>query len=300
MQLGAVYPQTEMAGNLDAARRIGPAVEEMGYDYLLAYDHVLGAVHDDRTPNLLGPYTERDPFHDPFMLFAYLAGRTDRLRFATGVLILPQRQTVLVAKQAADLALLSNDRLRLGVGVGWNWVEYDSLGQEFKTRGARADEQIGLLRRLWSEEVVSFSGRFDTIDRAALVPRPLSPIPIWIGGFSEAALSRAARLGDGFIFTGASGAARSFAPEITLDWWNRIRQAVANEGRPVDQFGGELMIRLHRDPADAIRALEWWAEQGGTHASIVTLGLGLESVDAHLDYFAVAAELAAPYQTQAR
>src|SRR5262249_52891598 len=157
----------------------------------------LGAVHEDRIPPLWGPYDENDPFHDPFVLFAYLAGRTERLAFVTGVLVLPQRQTALVAKQAADLALLSGDRFRLGVGVGWNPVEYTGLGQDFATRGLRLDEQIGLLRRLWGEPVVSFEGRFDAIDRAGTVPRPRRLIPIWLGGWVEAALRRAARLGDG-------------------------------------------------------------------------------------------------------
>ena len=204
MQIGAVYPQTELRGDPSAVRRIGRAVEDLGFDHLLAYDHVLGAVHADRTPPLTGPYTERDPFHDPFVMFAYLAAITERIGFATGVLVLPQRQTALVARQAADVDLLSGGRLRLGVGVGWNDVEYEALGQDFRTRGAREEEQIGLLRRLFTEPVVNFSGRFDRVDRAALVPRPARPIPIWLGGSGEAAFERAARLADGFIFFGTA------------------------------------------------------------------------------------------------
>src|SRR6202045_2206769 len=194
MQIGAVYPQIELRGAPSAVRRLGLAVEELGFDYLLAYDHVLGAVHADRTPQLTGPYTEHDPFHDPFVMFAYLAAITERLRFATGILILPQRQTALVARQAADLDLPSGGRLRLGVGIGWNHVEYEALGQQFRTRGARQEEQIGLLRQLFTEDVVDFSGRFDQNYRAALVPQPAHPIPIWVGGSSEAAYDRAARL----------------------------------------------------------------------------------------------------------
>ena len=163
MQIGVVYPQIELGGNPEAVRRIGRAVEELGFDHLLAYDHVLGAVHAERQPPLSGPYTEADPFHDPLVMFAYLAGLTERLGFVTGVLILPQRQTALVARQAADVDLLSGGRLRLGVGIGWNHVEYVALGQDFATRGAREEEQIGLLRRLWSEPVVDFDGRFDHI-----------------------------------------------------------------------------------------------------------------------------------------
>src|SRR3984957_18542098 len=147
--IGVVYPQTELRGDPEAVRRIGRAVEDLGFDHLSAYDHVLGAVHADRNPPLTGPYTEHDPFHDPFVMFAYLAGITQRLQFVTGILILPQRQTVLVARQAADLDLLSGDRLRLGVGIGWNYVEYTALGQDFHARGKRLAEQVELLRRLW-------------------------------------------------------------------------------------------------------------------------------------------------------
>src|SRR4249920_1770091 len=202
MQIGAVYPQTELRGDPSAVGRFGKAVENLGFDYLLAYDHVLGAVHTDRTTQLPGPYTERDPFHDPFVMFAYLAGITERIGFATGILILPQRPTALVARQSADVDLMSGGRLRLGVGVGWNHVEYQALGQDFHTRGARQEEQIQLLRRLFTEPVVDFSGRFHRIDRAALVPKPLRPIPIWLGGSGNAAFDRAARLADGFIFFG--------------------------------------------------------------------------------------------------
>ena len=201
MEIGVVYPQIELRGDPAAVRDIGRAVEGLGFSHLLAYDHVLGAVHADRSPSLIGPYTEADPFHDPLVMFAYLAGMTDRLRFATGILILPQRQTALVARQAADVDLLSGGRLRLGVGIGWNHVEYEALGQDFRTRGAREEEQIELLRRLFTEPIVEFSGRFDRVDRAALVPRPTRSIPIWLGGRSEAAFDRAARLADGFIFS---------------------------------------------------------------------------------------------------
>ncbi|WP_125182813.1 TIGR03619 family F420-dependent LLM class oxidoreductase, partial [Minwuia thermotolerans] len=187
MRLGVVFPQIEIAGDAEAVRRIVLAAEELEYDYILAYDHVVKAVHADRVPELEGPYTENDPFHDPFVLFGYAAGITKRIEFTTGVLILPQRQTVLVAQQAADVDILSGGRLRLGVGIGWNYVEYDALGENFRTRGRRADEQIGFLRRLWEEPVVSFDGRFDRIDRAGINPRPKRSIPIWIGGVSEPA-----------------------------------------------------------------------------------------------------------------
>ena len=174
MQIGVVYPQTELRGDPAAVRLIGRAVEDLGFEHLLAYDHVLGAVHEDRARPLTGPYTEHDPFHDPLVMFAYLAGITERIQFATGVMVLPQRQTALVARQAADVDLFSGGRLRLGIGVGWNHVEYESLAQDFHTRGARQEEQIEVLRRLFTEPTVDFSGRFHRIDRAALVPKPSS------------------------------------------------------------------------------------------------------------------------------
>jgi probable F420-dependent oxidoreductase len=282
VRFGVVYPQIELQGDPDAVRAFGAAAEELGYDHLLAYDHVLGAVHADREPPLSGAYTEDDPFHDPFVMFSYLAGRTDRLEFVTAILILPQRQTALVARQAADLALLSGDRLRLGVGTGWNPVEYDALGQPFAQRGARMDEQIELLRTLWSERVVSFAGRYDTIDRAALVPRPRRPVPIWIGGFSEPPLRRAARVGDGFIFAGSSR---------DVGWqWPRLQELLGEQGRPVEGFGAERVVRRD-DPAAAVAELRGWEEAGGTHGSVVTMGLGFDSVDAHIDYIAKVAAL---------
>src|SRR3954465_13920058 len=178
MQIGVVYPQTELHGDPAAVREVGLAVERLGFDHLLAYDHVLGVVHADRERPLAGIYSEVDPFHDPLVIFGYLAGITERIGFASGVMVLPQRSTALVARQAADVDLLSGGRLRLGVGVGWNHVEYEALGQDFGTRGARQEEQIALLRRLFTEPVVDFAGRFDRVDRAALMPKPARPIPI--------------------------------------------------------------------------------------------------------------------------
>jgi probable F420-dependent oxidoreductase len=282
MQIGVVYPQTELRGDPAAVRRIGRAVEDLGFDHLLAYDHVLGAVHADRTPPLTGPYTEHDPFHDPLVMFAYLAGITERIQFATGVLVLPQRQTALVARQAADVDLLSGGRLRLGVGVGWNHVEYESLGQDFGTRGARQEEQIELLRRLFTEPIVDFSGRFDRIDRAALVPKPTRSIPIWLGGSSDAAYDRAARVADGFIFFGRI--------DKTIDAWNRMRDRLRALGRSLDDFGAEFVARAHGGVESLAVEVEAWQQAGGTHVSAVTMGLGLTSVDAHIDYLGSVAE----------
>ena len=277
-----MYPQVELGGDPDAVRRLGRGIEALGYDHLLAYDHVLGAVHDGRVPALDGPYTERDPFHDPLVMFAYLAAMTERIGFVTGVLILPQRQTALVARQAADVDLLSGGRLRLGVGIGWNYVEYDALGQDFRTRGAREEEQIGLLRRLWTEPVVDYAGRFDRIDRAGTAPRPSRPVPIWLGGFGDMALQRAARCGDGFIFAGRSSDVH--------DGWARVRRLVVEQGRSPEEFGGELAVLSRKGPADVAARVEAWDAAGGTHASVVTMGLGLDSTEAHLDYVGRVAE----------
>jgi probable F420-dependent oxidoreductase len=283
MQIGAVYPQNELRGDPTAVRQIGRAVEDLGFDHLLAHDHVLGAVHADRTPELTGPYSEHDPFHDPFVMFAHLAGITERIGFTTGILILPQRQTALVARQAADVDLLSSGRLRLGVGIGWNYVEYEALGPDFHTRGARQEEQIQLLRRLFTERVVDFSGRFDRVDRAALVPKPARAIPIWLGGSGEAAFDRAARIADGFMYFGGG-------IDYVVEAWHRLRDRVDNLGRSVEDFGGDYVVLPQGGIGDLTAEIEAWREAGGTHVSVVTMGLGLDSVDGHINYLASVAD----------
>jgi len=215
-------------------------------------------------------------------MFGYLAGITDRIGFATGILILPQRQTALVARQATDVDLFSGGRLRLGVGVGWNHVEYDALGQDFHTRGARQEEQIQLLRRLFTEPVVTFAGRFDQIERAALIPRPARPIPIWLGGSGEAAFDRAARLADGFIFFGDTNQ--------IVDAWQQLRDRVDGLGRSVDDFGADCVVTSRRGIGALTTKIDAWREAGGTHISVVTMGLGFDSVDDHIDYLASVAD----------
>lgn len=275
MKIGLIYPQTELQGDPAAVRQIGLATEEIGYHHLLAYDHVLGA-HHDRTPPPNGPYTDKHPFHDPLVMFAYLAGITQRIELVTGVIILPQRQTALVARQAADVDLLSGERLRLGVGIGWNHVEYESLGQNFRTRGKRVGEQVELLRQLWSEQIVDFSGQFDRIDRATLNPRPRRQIPIWLGGFSEPALRRCARIGDGFIFVdGASDSDALLA---------QLRGFLAEEGRSADDFGLQCNMLAAKTPEAVVERALRWRGAGGTHAAVVTMGLGLETADQHIDH----------------
>lgn len=282
MQIGVIYPQTELGGNPEAVRRIGLAVERLGFAHLLAYDHVLGAPHD-REPKLMGPYTEHHPFHDPLVMFGYLAGITKRIELVTGVLILPQRQTALVARQAADVNLLSGGRLRLGVGTGWNYVEYDALGQDFTTRGTRLGEQVALLRRLWEEPLVKFDGRFDRIDRAAILPRPGSRIPIWFGGFADVALKRAARLADGFIFSDGGG--DSFAALA------RLRDFLEAEGR-AEGFGLHINMGRAKGPEEVVDTARRWRDLGGTHASVTTMGQGFSTTEQHLDYIERVADAA--------
>lgn len=276
MKIGVIYPQSELQGDPRAVHRIGIAAEELGYHHLLTYDHVLGATHD-REPKLSGPYTEKQPFHDPFLMFAYLAGITERLEFVTGVIILPQRQTALVGRQAADLDLLSNERLTLGVGTGWNYVEYDALGQDFKTRGDRMAEQVGLLRRLWSEPLVEFAGQFDRIDRAALNPRPRRAIPIWFGGFADIALRRAASLGDGFIFVDG-GANDAFERVATL------RKFLKEAGRPEQSFGLHCNMLKAKTPQAVVETAARWRDIGGTHASVVTMGQNFTTLEEHIGH----------------
>jgi probable F420-dependent oxidoreductase len=289
MKIGIVYPQTELGGRAEAVRRIGVAVEELGFDHLTFYDHVVGALHAGREPKLWGPYTDRDPFHDPFVAFGFLAALTKRIELVTGVLILPQRQTVLVARQAADVDILSRQRLRLGVGTGWNYVEYHALGQDFSRRGARIDEQIELLRRLWSEPLVTFQGKFDAIDRGNINPRPARPIPIWIGGFAEPAFRRGGRLGDGFIFAGPLQGGGDLGG--VLDGWERVQHHLAESGRSREGYGADWILTAQVGN-DIVELIERWQDAGGTHATVVTMGRGFDTVEAHLDYVAdVAARL---------
>jgi len=277
IRIGVVYPQIELQGSPKAVREIGLATEALGYDHLLMYDHVVGA-SPDREPKLWGPYTDRHPFHDPLVAFGFLAGLTHRIGLVTGCVILPQRQTVLVAKQATDVDLLSNGRLTLGVGAGWNPVEYEALGQDFHTRGRRLDEQVEFMRRLWSEPLMTWTGEFDRIDRACIIPRPKRRIPVWIGGFSEAAFQRGARLGDGFIFAGP--------PDGVIDAWARVRQLLAQAGRPVEGFGAHYIMTSATGIDAALATAARWERAGGTHVSVYTMDQRFTTAAQHVEYLA--------------
>jgi len=279
MKIGMIYPQTELGGDPHGVARLATAGEVQGYDYFVMFDHVAGAVAEGRDPPLWGPYTDRHPFHDPLVAFGYLAGLTERIELVSGILVLPQRQTLLVARQAADVDLFSGGRLRLGVGIGWNYTEFDALGQDFHRRGKRMGEQIDLLRRLWSEAPLSFAGEFDAIDRMALNPRPSRQIPIWLGGVTEPALRRAARLGDGFIFGGAP-------IDSVLESWSRLRGFLAREGRDAAAFGADHQMPGGISIDTALDIARRWRDAGGTHVAIRTLDCGFTELQQHEDYFA--------------
>lgn len=285
LRLGVAYPQNELGGDPAALRRFAVAAEELGYDHLMMYDHVVGAVHGvaRSTPQPERSYHEKDPFHDPLVAFAYLAAITMRIELVTGVLVLPQRQTVLVARQAADVSLLSGGRLRLGVGVGYNPVEYEALGMEFSRRGQRIAEQIPFLRSLWSGEPQTFEGEFDAIDRAAVFPPPRHPIPIWCGGSSEPAFRRAAEVGDGFIFGYGLRAE-------AVNSWRRVQELLRERNRPTEGFRAVFNLLPEAVGAATVDeiagALPRLREAGATDVTISTGRQGLDGVDAHIDFLA--------------
>jgi probable F420-dependent oxidoreductase len=278
MKFGVVFPQTEIGADVSTIRHYALTSEALGYDYLLAYDHVVGA-----NPNRPGgwerkPYDYESMFHEPLVLFAYLAAITQHLEFVTGILILPQRQTVLVAKQAAQLDLLSNGRLRLGVGVGWNEVEYEALGEDFHTRGRRQREQVEVLRLLWTQRLVSFHGTYHHISDAGIYPMPVQqPIPIWFGGGADAVLRRTAQVGDGWM----PNTMPLEQLEATL---KTIKNYLSEAGRDVNSFGIDFRINLNKTPK------EKWAEEisrlqelGVTHICVNTMGMGFQHVEQHLE-----------------
>jgi probable F420-dependent oxidoreductase len=263
MEFGAVLPTIEIGNDTGAVRTWAQAVQDLGFDRIVAYDHVLGAVHDAREPQLAGPYTEHDPFREPMVLFGYLAGITTTIELMTGVLVLPQRQTALVAKQAAEIDLLSGGRFVLGVGTGWNWVEYDALGSEFRNRARRLDEQVELLRLLWAHRVVDYTGRYHRVDRAGIMPLPERQIPIWFGGQSEPAMRRAAALGDGFFF-GAAG--RRVEDAVTT-----LRAMLVENGRDATSFPVGAQIHTGRGAEQCAKEAAGWQAIGGTHLSVSTM-----------------------------
>ncbi len=285
MKLGVVFPQTEIGADPGGVREYAQAAQELGFDHLLAYDHVLGA-DDARHPDLVGPYRAEHMFHEILVLFGYLAGVAPRLELVTGVVITGQRQTALLAKQAAEIDVLTGGRFRLGLGIGWNPVEYEALGMNFHDRGRRLEEQIDLMRRLWTEPVVDYDGRWHKVTAAGINPLPVQrPIPIWIGGSAERALRRTALLADGFF------------PQRPLEggWpatMEQMRAWIDEAGRDWESFGVEQRINVATGtPDDWRQAMDEWRELGATHFSLVTTGADLKGPSGHVERLREAKEV---------
>ncbi len=284
MQVGVVFPQTEIGSDPGAVRDYVQAAEDLGFNHLIVYDHVLGA-DTQHHQNWQGGYTSRDMFHEPFVAFAYMAAITTTLELVTAILILGQRQTALVAKQAAEVDLLSGGRLRLGVGIGWNHVEYEALGENFRNRGRRSEEQIELLRTLWTQDVVNFEGRWNKVSHAGINPLPVQrPIPIWMGAGGrqgpipqDRVLRRVGRLADGWF--------PQFSPgDEGREAIAKVRQYAEEAGRDPHSIGIEPRINLDDGDAEfwADRARAW-EEMGATHISVNTMRAGLSGPQQHID-----------------
>ncbi len=276
LKIGVIYPQTEYSTDPGAVREFAVTAEALGFTHILVYDHVLGA-NPDRPGGWSGPYTHLNTFMEPFVLFSYMAAVTSRIGFTTGILILPQRQTALVAKQAATLDVLSGGRLRLGVAVGWNQVEYEALGENFNRRGAKLDESVALLRQLWTQPLVTFKGRWHTISDAGINPLPVQqPIPVWFGGHAEAVLKRTARMGDGWLPNYKTGA--DAKPHL-----DRLAAYAREAGRDPKQVGIEARLSYGSANPDEWRSLlQGWQEAGATHATLNLMASGLNRTEDYL------------------
>ncbi len=279
MQLGVIFPQTEIGADPTAVRDFVQAAEGLGYEHLIVFDHVLGA---DVTHHQgwQGPYTHRDMFHEPFVLYGYLAAITQRIELVTAVIIMGQRQTALLAKQAAEVDVLSGGRLRLGVGIGWNALEYEALGENFHNRGKRSEEQIAVLRALWTQDVVDFHGRWHHIRHAGLNPLPVQrPIPLWLGGGGttvEPVIERVGRLADGWFPQCAPDDVGRAAIE-------RMRGYARAAGRDPAAVGIEGRVNVAQSTPDSWgQQAEDWGGLGATHLSVNTMRAGLQTPDAHI------------------
>jgi probable F420-dependent oxidoreductase len=287
MRIGVVFPQTEIGGDVGAVRAYALRVEELGFRHLLAYDHVVGADPEVHR-GWQGPYDVTTTFHEPMVLFGFLAGITS-LELVTGIIILPQRQTVLVAKQAAEVDLLSGGRFRLGIGLGWNAVEYEALGEDFSNRGRRVEEQVELMRKLWTEPSVSFDGRYHRVTGAGLAPLPLQrPIPVWFGAQSQRAYQRVGRLADGWFPQVRPG------PELD-EARGVVERAASQAGRDPREIGMEGRVTWRGSAEKLAEHTRSWHEAGCTHLAVNTMGAGLRTVDEHLAALERAAEISKPF-----
>ncbi len=279
VQVGVVFPQTEIGADPVVIRAYAAAAEELGYQHILAYDHVLGA-DPEHHPGWDGPYDVDSTFHEPFVLFGYLAAITG-LELVTSVIVAPQRQTALLAKQAAQVDILTGGNFRLGVGLGWNKVEYDALGKDFTNRGRRLTEQVELMRQLWTQRTVTFTGRYEQVTGAGLAPLPVQrPIPVWIGGGSEPALKRIAKIADGWFPPYQPGPKLSHAKEV-----------LEAAGRDPKTLGMEGRVGVTRGAEAAAEAVTNWGLAGATHVTVNTMGFGAVGVDSHIAALAEVAHL---------
>lgn len=274
MRIGVVFPQTELGADPAVLGRYGQRVEELGFTHILAYDHVVGAdpeVHQ----GWQGPYDIDTTFHEPFVMFGYLAAVTS-VELVTGVIILPQRQSVLVAKQAAEVDLLTSGRFRLGIGLGWNAVEYEALGESFANRGKRSEEQVEVMRKLWTQRSVTYTGKDHTLTGAGLAPLPTQrPIPVWFGAASDRAYERAGRLGDGWFPMMDPGPGLDYARE-------QVTRAALSAGRDPESLGMEGRVSWTGDPDKVAAQIADWKAAGASHLSVNTMKAGLANVDEHL------------------
>jgi len=280
MHIGVMFPQSEIGADPIAVRDIAQAAEDLGYHHLLSFDHVILPGRSGYA-GYTGAVTNDQPIHEPLVLFGYLAALTQRIELVTDVLVLPQRQTILVAKQAAEVDVLSGGRLRLGIGVGWIPDEYAALGANFYNRGARSEEQIAVLRALWTEPVVTFHGQWHHIEAAGISPLPIQrPIPLWIGGMADATLNRVSRLGDGWfpLDVPPDDAAQSMI--------ERLRRYTVEAGRDPAAIGIEGMLSIATVPEmHWLSHLERWRAIGATHLAVSTIGAGFTSPQEHIDAF---------------
>ena len=276
IKIGVVFPQVEFGSDPGAIKDYAQMAEELGFSHILCYEHVLGA-NPQRPSGFQGPYTHESTFQDPFVLFGYLAGLTRKLEFTTGILVLPQRQTALVAKQAATLDVLSGGRLRLGVAIGWNEVEYKGLGMDFSNRGKRIEEQIEVLQKLWTKPLVLFDGRWHHLPDVGINPLPVQrPIPVWMGGHADVVLKRVARMADGWMPNYRT--AEDAAPSL-----EKLDIYLAENGRNRQDVGLEARILFGEGDADQwIAVMEGWKKAGATHVSFNTMNAGLTTPEEHM------------------
>ena len=276
MKFGIVFPHNEIGTDPGAIKAYAQGAEELGADHMLIYDHVLGA-DPDRPGGFNGPYDKDVAFHEPFTVFSFMAAVTSKIEFVTTVLILPQRQTALVAKQAAQLAILSDNRFRMGIGTGWNEVEYEALGIPFEHRGSRQREQVDLMRQLWEADSMSYDGKYHTVTKASILPRPTKSIPIWFGGGAQSLLKRCAQIGDGWMPIGTPN-------EVSANAIEYMKETRAAAGLSWDSFGIQAQVQFRGgSPERWANHAERWQDLGCTHMAVATHNADNRTVDEHLN-----------------